>query len=77
MELDVFEVFQHSECCCNQWLECKCSYNTVYPKPIFSGLTSSFSQCFVMDIKDSQIVQPLLTTTLSLLQNFKHFLFIT
>ena len=43
------------------------------PSPYF--LSYSFIHCLVMNIKDSQKVQLLLTSTLSLLQNFKHFLF--
>ena len=43
------------------------------PSPYF--VPYFFIQCFVMDSKNCQAVQSLLTTTLSLLQNFKHFLF--
>ena len=64
--MDVFKALQHNECCCKQWSECIRSYNIAYPKPLFPVLL--FIQCFDMDIKNSQTVQPLLITTLSLLQ---------
>ena len=61
--MDVFKALQHNECCCKQWSECIRSYNIAYPKPLFPVLL--FIQCFDMDIKNSQTVQPLLIMSMS------------